>query len=378
MRFCSKFNFCLQFALFIFVWTSSLAAQTTETKATTTASPHSLTASVFASQKLNDDLSILAAIPKPILIYRYSEAQKMDFNLLSAVLLHRAEVRLPVTSEWKWTAGADTFLWKAGDEPNINGQSFDQYAFSAHRTGVFTGMMTRFGESPYRFDFNLKYEFHNLHPYDKGVAPDFVAPEDFWEHGIVASLESAARPPSELVTFGVRPTLMAGTFYRQGNRAWGVGGFQRDIDYYAAAMASVMSALPISPRFVFVIDTHLSWISDADRLNAIKGGVWRRDYIGMLTGDLRLDRAWASEMGLRYYLNDQRTLALRPFGHFIAYREIRMDRLSADAAGGAGLKLMGSAVQKFFWNLTYGFIMGDRSDKDMIHEVRGEASFKFF
>lgn len=239
------------------------------------------------------------------------------------------------------------------------------------------GAMTRFGETPTRFDLSLRYEIHNLYPYDKAVATDFAPPSSFWEHGVIASLDPAGRPPSELMTFGIRPSVTAGAFYRQGNNSWGVGGFQRSIDSYVAASASVLNALPVSDRFVAVFDTHLSWVSKADRLNGIKGGVWRKEFIGLLTGDLRLDRAWASDVGVRYYLTANKDLAVRPFGHMLVYREIRLDRLRNDMAGGGGLKLMGSSKNRLFWNLTYGFIAGDRTDKDAIHEVKADVSFKF-
>jgi len=339
-------------------------------------SPWFLIMNVFASQKLNDGYSTLDAIPKPVFVLKYS-AKNYQSTLISAVLFHKTEARFRFNDDWHFFAGAETFVWRGGDSPRIKGDDLDEYSFSGHRFQIFSGFIKSLGIGTNHYELSMKALAQYHYYYDRPGSATFVMPTNAYDVGAHIQLDGPSRPPSEMNFYGFRPHLMFGAYRRLEHDSFGVVGFQKKIQSWIEGSATLHGAVAINKSIVPQFKLTASFVSDADRLNAVSNGSLKQEPLGILYGDIKSDRVINGELGFRFHPFESKTFAFRPFAHLLWYREVTPTLMRSDLGFGAGLKVMGSVGNRFMWNLLYGNIARNRVDKSMVHEARVDLSYLF-
>jgi len=338
--------------------------------------PQSWSFIFFSNIRLNDDQSAFAQIPKPGFFYRSSS----DAGSLTAILggvFNRIELNRPIRGNHFWFVGSDSLLFIAGDRPRENGEDLEDFEFNGYRAGLFSGYSYQFGP---RQSLRAKADYHlDFHFYSQSSEPAaFTSPSKFFEHGPSLSLEPSRMPPSELMEFGGRPLSTIFHRFRHGNLSWGASSNQSKIDQYTGVAAGLTVAIPVHEDFVPVLKAHAAFVSDADRLNAFREGAFRAAHLRIMMSDLRVDRTAGGQWGLRWYPSSSKKLSFQPFGHFLAYREIRVGGPHRDAGFGPGLSISGQWGDSSLWNLTYGAMFGNRTDMKVLHEIGLQASVRFW
>jgi hypothetical protein len=338
--------------------------------------PQSWSFIFFSNFRANDDQSIFAQIPKPGIFYRASSDTGSLIAILGGVF-NRIEYNRTLKANRFWIVGSDSLLFVAGDRPRENGEDLKSFEFNGYRAGLFTGYGYQFGP---RQSLRLKADYHlDFHFYTQSSdASVFTAPSDFFEHGPSLSLEPARTPPSELMEYGVRPLLTVFHRFRHGNSAWGSEGNQVKKDHYSGAAAGITVAIPVRDGLVPVLKGHAAIVSKADRLNAFREGAYRASHLRIMMSDLRVDQTIGGQLGLRWYPSHSRKLSIHPFGHFLAYREVRVGGPHRDSGFGPGLSISGQWRDSTLWNLTYGAMFGNRTDIKVFHEIGLQASVRFW
>ncbi len=338
--------------------------------------PQSWSLIFFSNVRLNDDQSIFAQIPKPGIFYRASSEAGSVIAILGGVF-NRIELNRSLKSNRFWFVGSDSLLFIAGDRPRENGEDLNSFDFNGYRAGLFAGYGRQFGP---RQSLRIKADYHSdLHFYTQSTdASTFTSPSDFFEHGPSLSIEPARTPPSELMEYGVRPLLTIFHRFRHGNSSWGGLNSQRKIDQYSGVAAGITVALPVRDHLVPVFKSHAAILSKADRLNAFREGAYRASHLRIMMSDLRVDQTAGGQLGLRWYPSVSKKLSIQPFGHFLAYREIRVAGPHRDAGYGPGISVSGQWGDSTLWNLTYGAMFGNRSDLKVFHEIGLQASVRFW
>lgn len=327
---------------------------------------------------LNDQPTVNTTIPKPYLSFSYND-EAFDSRFVTAGIYNRLDLGIKIVDAFRWRFGGDLLLYLSGDSPRADGTSLDDFEIKAHRYGVFTGPTYAFRLLSIDAIAKLLYRADYFSFYERPTSVvNWTAPGPFWDHGITFRADTGrSYPLLEIFEFGFKPVLYAAYKFRQNEKRWGVNTFLRKVDRYFEGSAGFTAVPRLSEQAFAVVRAQGSYVSKADRMNAIKDGNLNQDSLGMFLGDVRSDRSTTVEAGLKYYFDIPRSIAVKPFVHGMLYREILPDRYRNDFGGGMGVKLLGRVRDKFFWDFIYGNAFGIRSDVHAIHEIKLNLLYSF-
>lgn len=272
-----------------------------------------------------------------------------------------------------------TFIY-AGDAPVIDGQSVNTQNFNANMWGNNAG--TQFLFSLFKFDWRtgFRYDVDWYFPYGDNDPTQFIRPDNYVEQGPTLFFEARDLPPMDLMMFGVYPLAKVEERFRHGMSAWGPVGNTTNVDNYFRPSAYVPFGIPVSKRLVITGRGFGAFVSEVDRMNAIKFGSMLQlgnntttiAGPGMYANEVFAKWLYGGSLGLRIILDREANsfLAIMPFGHAARYSELLTgNTLRANGVGGTGIHLMGRVKKKFFWDVGYANVFGLQRQSNPANEV---------
>lgn len=293
------------------------------------------------------------------------------FNLVAGD--YRLNDRLALSAE------ASTLLFFAGDSPKIDGNNFEEiFEFRGHRYTI--GLGPTYTHKLYNrpFQWRLMYRFSNRQFFNRPLTSNYITPPAYWVHASSLQIGSAGGPPSELFDFGIKPSAYLEYSIRDGISDWGFGANAKKVEQYFRGQLNLKINYNLNRQWVVVSRWRGAYVSKADRLNAISdGSLSGMTLDSFFLGDVKADRSLVSDIGLRYYFNNQRSIAARLFAYGAIYRELLISGTRNQEIFGGGIKFFGMALGKLFWNVAYGGVGNMNPDKAIVHEVQAGLSYNF-
>jgi len=342
----------------------------------TQAAKHELRAGVRAGSVLNDDFNFKITTIQPNLFYRYTSESAFRVSTLIGALYNRVDLAQAVSPEWSLLGGLETFITISGDDPpRIDGKDLNEYKYQAHRFPVYIGAQWASRETNLPLEIRGLWETDYFTTYDESKDARFVKPNFKWETGPYVRIRLGTGGGSELTDKGHRALMISSYRFRMGNDPWGATSFLRDPDRFFKGSLGFATNHQLSDVAWVGLKAQGSYVSNADRVNAIRSMSYHQESEGFGTADERTDRAASAELGLRYFISP--TLVVKPFGHGVVYREITPTHFRNGRGAGAGLKLAGRNWESFNWEVQYANLFGTRKDKTVLHHLRLGLSYQF-
>lgn len=272
-----------------------------------------------------------------------------------------------------------TFIY-AGDSPVIDGQSMNTQDFNANMWGNNAGIQYLF--SIFKFDWRtgFRYDVDWYFPYGDTDPAQFIRPDNFIEQGPTLFLEARDIPPMDLMMFGIYPLGKMEVRFRHGMNAWGPTGNATNIDSYLRPSVYAPFGIPVSKRLVITGRGFAAYVSEVDRMNAIKFGSMMQ--LGNSTTNIPGPGMYANEvfakwlvggtLGLRIITDREAKsfFAVLPFLHAARYSELLTgNTLRPNGVGGTGIHIMGRIKKKFFWDAGYANVFGLQRQSNPAHEL---------
>ncbi len=337
---------------------------------------HELRVGVRANSVLNDDFKFKITTVQPNLFYRYTSPTAFRASTLIGVLYNRIDLAQALSPAWSVMTGVETFITIAGDDPpRIDGKDQSDYEFMAHRFPFYVGTQWSSQDPSLPFEVRGLWEIDYLKTYDDSKSINFVKPSFNFEMGPLVRIRWGSGGGSEVSDKGDRLLMVSSYRFRMGNDPWGAATFLRDVDHYFKGSVGFVTNQALTEDLWIVAKAQASFVSEADRLNAIKSMNYHQESEGFGTSDERAERAASGELGFRYYFTPD--LVVKPFGHGVIYREITPTGFRNNGGAGAGLKLAGRHWDTFSWELQYANLFGTRDDKTVLHHMRVGLSYQF-
>jgi hypothetical protein len=365
----------LPFALFLtLVATSANAAKRT------------IYADLQASAPLNTNQDKDAPRVYPVLLYTDPSlfGSKFAGRFLITGLYNSArfsfDAKHQQNGRWNVFYEVRTTLIYAGDAPVIDGQSVNTQNFSANMWGNNAGVQYLF--SLFKFDWRTGFRFDvdSYYPYGDTDPTQFIRPDNYVEQGPTLFFEARDIPPMDLMLFGVYPLAKIEERFRHGLNAWGPVGATTNVDNYFRPSALVPFGIPVSRRLVITGRGFGAYVSEVDRMNAIKFGSMMQlgnsttslPGPGMYANEVYAQWLYGGTLGLRIIADREAKslFAILPFVHAAKYSELLTNNsLRANGVGGVGIHLMGRIKKKFFWDAGYANVFGLQRSSDPAHEL---------
>lgn len=307
------------------------------------------------------------------------ENERWQIFALTAGVISLADFDFKLSENFSGFAKPSLLFAIAGDSMRVLGEDYDTYQYKAHRFGAETGLRYRFfGERKFlMLQGMIQSDFNFI--YSRPGSALFPMPESYQTHGIAFQLSgSRPPPPTELFEFGVFPLLYLAYTFRT-NASEFSSSTQEKIAHSISSSAGLKVALPFHPDFVGVGELQAAWVHKADRFNAIRGTSLRSRGLDLFFKDVKSDRVIGAELGVRYYLDAEKTFALRPFVFSALYNQLLLPTETAKKALiSGGLKLMGRYGPRIIYDAVYALGYGNRADLGLQHEIRFNVGIRLF
>jgi len=330
----------------------------------------------------NDSPSTINFFPLPYI--RYSNQAlwqpKLNVYALSAGIYNRLGIRYNLTPNYFLKSSGSALFFYGGDSPRIDGSDFDgRYEFGGHRYDYIFGLGRDISVDDFSLEVFIGYRLVAHQFYDYPATNSFVAPGQFIDHGAHFNVSSSSKVSSEINELGFRPRLTAEYFRREKSRAWGANSNLKNIKSYFGIEAESRLAIPVSATAVLVSNTQMGYINQADRINAISDGSNHNKGMGMFLANVKTDRTISEDLGIRYYPETTKRIAIKPYSFVAIYRELTPDHNRNNWGLGGGLKVMGASFKsKFDWELNYGVISHVDRSRTLLHEVSALLNLRIF
>lgn len=307
------------------------------------------------------------------------ENERWQIFALTAGVINLADFDFKLSEDFSVFAKPSLLFAIAGDSMRVLGQDYDTYEYKAHRFGGEAGLRySFFGERKFLMLQGMIQSDYNF-IYSRPGSALFPMPESFQTYGFAFQLSgSRPPPPTELFEFGVFPLLYVGYAFRTKASEFS-SSTQEKIAHSISSSAGVKVALPFHPDFVGVGELQAAWVHKADRFNAIRGTSLRSRGLDLFFKDVKSDRVIGGELGVRYYLDAEKTFAIRPFVFSAVYNQLLLPTETAKKALiSGGLKFMGRYGPRIIYDAVYALGYGNRADLGIQHEIRLNVGIRLF
>lgn len=334
---------------------------------------------VWVQEKINDDPSLTYTTVKPAFFYAL-DSEKVRLTALVAFLFNRLETRVKLKDSNYWLdTGVETRFIIAGDAPRIDGTDYSDDEFKAHQLMAYGGVAWNSSLLTAPLVLRSRYRLNYFNPYDFASNPGIIEPESFINHGPEVLIEwGDSAGPFEILDRGSRLHHHSRYQWRSNASAWGRPAFLSSVDRYYEGSIGVSIRKSLDRNFDFMARAQASYVSKADRLNALQDGSLSQEGLGLCLGDYKSDRAETAELMLKWMVYPDRSLMIAPLGHWVALREVTPTEFRSHSGGGAGLKISGLVERKIMWDITYANLFGYRPDLNGIHEVKLMFNYSLF
>jgi hypothetical protein len=307
------------------------------------------------------------------------DAERWQIFALTAGVINFADFDLRLSENFSSFARPSLLFSIAGDSMRIHGEDNSRYEFKAHRFGGETGLRYRFfGEEKFLM-LQAFFQFESNHIFNRPEASVFPMPKSFQTYSLGLQLGSSrSAPPTELFEFGVFPLLYF-AYNSRSDFAEFASPKQSEIPHSLATSAGLRVALPFHPDAVGVTEIQSFWIYPADRFNAARPSGLRSRSLDLFFKDVKSDRAIAGELGVRFYFNSEKTIAIRPFVFSALYNQLLLPgETEKKGLISGGFKLMGRWTPRVFYDALYALGYGNRPDLGIQHEIRFNVGIRLF